>query len=134
MKKFKKIVIYVLVIFIIPCAMLWGSIKYVRDYKKTICDTSISLDEGYTLTLLAIGEPEWPFGSADGRLILENENEKISTVDFVLRNDGGMINSNCWNVTWYDEFVEVIISGKEQSDLQIILYFNGEVEREQLSE
>ena len=36
--------------------------------------------------------------------------------------------SSCWKVTWYDKYVEVILSGEEQSDEQVLLYFNCEVE------
>lgn len=69
-----------------------------------------------------IGEPDWPFGSVSGRLVLKKGKDKISQTDFELRNDGGNINSNCWKVTWYEDYVEIILSGKEQFDKQIILY------------
>ena len=39
-------------------------ISYTVNYKKTICDTSVSPDGKYELTLQAVGEPDWPFGSA----------------------------------------------------------------------
>lgn len=129
-----KIILRGLIIFITLIAVLWGSITYVTEYKKTICDISISSDEKFQLSLQAIGESGWPLGIAKGRLILEENEEKISQTDFELRNNGGSINDNCWKVTWYDEYVEVIISGSEQFDEQIILYFNGKKERKQLTD
>ena len=42
--------------------------------------------------------------------------------------------SNCWKVTWYEDYVEGILSGEEQADEQILLYFNGENERQQLTD
>ena len=54
--------------------------------------------------------------------------------DFELHNDGGSITSNCWKVTWYEDYVEVILSGKEQFDEQVILYFDGTKEIQQLTD
>ena len=42
--------------------------------------------------------------------------DKISQTDFELHNDGGSITSSCWKVTWYEDYVEVILSGEEQDD------------------
>ena len=80
------------------------------------------------MTLQAVGEPDWPFGPANGRLILKAGEDHISQTDFTLRDDGKKIRSSCWKVTWYDKYVEVILSGEEQSDEQVLLYFNCEVE------
>lgn len=134
MKHFIKVILYVLIIFIIIIVVFWGIITYEIKYKKRICDTSMSSGGEYKITLEAIGEPDWPFGASSGRLILEKNNDKISQIDFQLRNDGGSIDRDCWKVIWYDEYVEVILSGEEQLDEQIILYFNGEKERKQLAE
>lgn len=109
-------------------------ISYTVNYKKTICDTSVSPDEKYELTLQAVGEPDWPFGSASGRLILMEGQDKISQTDFELHNDGGSITSNCWKVTWYEDYVEVILSGEEQFDEQVILYFDGTKDIQQLTD
>lgn len=103
----------------------WFSISYTVNYKKTTCDTSVSPDGKYELTLQAVGEPDWPFGSASGRLVLMEGKDKISQTDFELHNDGGSITSSCWKVTWYEDYVEVILSGEEQFNEQVILYFDG---------
>ena len=108
--------------------------EYELNYKKTVCDTAISPDEKYQITLMAIGEPDWPFGSASGRLVLKEGKDKISQTDFELHNDGGSISSSCWEVTWYEDYVEVILSGEEQFDEQVILYFDGTKEIQQMTD
>ena len=39
-----------------------------------------------------------------------------------------------WEVTWYEDYVEVILSGEEQFDEQVILYFDGAKETQQLTD
>lgn len=72
-KTAKTIAVIVAVIFII-IAVFWVSIVYVRDYKVTEAATSESPDGKYELILQAVGEAEWPFGSADGRIVLMEGN------------------------------------------------------------
>ena len=119
------------------CAMvliLGISFSYITNYKKVSIDTSNSPDGKYELILQAVGEPDWPFGSASGQLVLKDGKEKVSETDFELRNDGGSISGNCWKVTWYEDYVEVILSGEEQFDEQVILYFDGTKEIQQLTD
>lgn len=134
MKKIIKFISgFVAVIFII-IVVIWGSFVYVSDYKITKADTSVSPDGSYELVLQAVGEADFPFGSASGRLVLYEGKNKISKADFELWDDGGCIRSSIWEVTWHEDYVEVILSGDEQSDEQIILYFDGEKESKQLAE
>ncbi|MCI8326200.1 MAG: hypothetical protein HFI37_00320 [Lachnospiraceae bacterium] len=125
MKKAIEVILCIFGVAIALIALFWFSIVYVTDYKKTTCDKSISSDKKFELTLQAIGEPDWPFGSASGRLLLEEGENKVSQTDFELRNDGGIISSRCWKVTWYEDYVEVVLSGEEQEDESIYLYFDG---------
>lgn len=130
MKKLKIVGAVVMLMLLV----FWFCISYPTNYKKTICDTSVSPDGKYELTLQAIGEPKFPFGLASGRLVLMESKDKISQTDFELRNDGGSITNNCWKVIWYEDYVEVILSGEEQFDEQIILNFNGTIDMKQLSD
>ena len=134
MKKIMKTVLYIMGLPIALFVVVLLCILYETNYKKTICDTSVSLDKIYKLELLTIGEPDWPFGAASGRLILKEGQDKISQIDFELHNDGGSITSSCWKVTWYEDYVEVILSGEEQFDEQIILKFDGTKEIQQLTD
>lgn len=110
------------------------SVYYAINCKKTFRDTSVSPDGKYHLSLVEIGEPAWPFGAASGRLILNEGNTIISQKDFELRNDGCSISSNDWAVTWNENHVEVILSGEEQSDEQICLYYDGAITRKLLTD
>ncbi len=134
MKKIMKFILgFVAVVFII-IIVLWGSFVYVSDYKITEADTSVSSDGTHKLVLQAVGEADFPFGSASGRLILYEGKSKISKADFELFDDGGCIRSSIWEVTWHEDCVEVILSGDEQPDEQIILYFAGRKEIKQLTD
>ena len=134
MKKYFKVIICFIGLVCAMILILGISFSYITNYKKVTIDTSNSPDGKYELTLQAVGEPEWPFGSASGRLILMEGKDKISQTDFELCNDGGWITSNCWKVTWYENYVEVILSGEEQFDEQVILYFDGTKEMQQLTD
>lgn len=134
MKKCLKVILCITGTIALIILIFWLCLHYEMNYKKTICDTAISPDEKYQITLMAIGEPDWPFGLASGRLILKEGKNRISQTDFELWNDGGNVSNGCWKVTWYEDYVEVILSGEEQSDEQVILYFNGGTDIQQLSE
>ena len=125
MKKRIRIALFVICVVIGMNFLLIGCFRYAVDHRKTIWDTSVSPDGKYELTLIEIGEPVWPFGPASGRLILNEGATKISQTDFELRNDGCSISSNDWAVTWNENYVEVILSGEEQFDERILLYFDG---------
>ncbi len=123
----------ILMIFI-TIAVFWGSLVYVSDYKITKTDTSVSPDGTYELVLQAVGEADFPFGSASGRLVLYEGKSRISKADFELFDDGKSIHSSIWEVTWHEDSVEVILFGDEQFDEQIILYFDGKKEIKQLTD
>lgn len=134
MKKIMKFVSAFVAVILIIIAVFWGSFVYVSDYKIAKADTSVSPDGTYELVLQAVGEADFPFGSASGRLVLYEGKSRISKADFELRDDGGSIRSSIWEVTWHEDSVEVILSGDEQFDEQIILYFDGKKERKQLTD
>ena len=134
MKKYFKVIICFIGLVCAMILILGISFSYITNYKKITIDTSNSPDRKYELTLQAVGEPDWPFGSASGRLVLMESKDKISQTDFELDNDGGSITSSCWKVTWYEDYVEVILSGEEQFDEQVILYFDGTKELQQLTD
>lgn len=132
MKKIIKFILGFVAVTSIIIAALWGSFVYVSDYKITEVDTSVSPDGSHELVLQAVGEADFPFGSASGRLILYEGKSRISKTDFELWDDGGCIRDSIWEVTWHENYVEVILSGDEQFDEQIILYFDGKKESKQL--
>ena len=133
MKKTILIILGILAALVLMIAIFWISFVYTEEYKVTERDTSVSPDGKYTLILQAVGEAAFPFGPAKGRLVLTEEGSTIVEDDFTLYDDGRAIQSNSWKVTWYDDYVEIILSGKEQFDEQVILYYDGRKEWTQLT-
>ena len=134
MKRIIKTVLCIICVVIGMNVLLAGCVYYITNSKKTLRDTSISPDGKYELSLVEIGEPAWPFGPASGRLVLNESDTTISKTDFELRNDGCSIGSNDWTITWNEDHAEVILSGEEQFDEQILLYFDGTTQRQTLTD
>ena len=104
--------------------------KLQEDNLRYICFAGwkIRIDtSGSRRTRLAFWFSKWTISLMEGK-------DKISQTDFELHNDGGSITSSCWKVTWYEDYVEVILSGEEQFDEQVILYFDGTKEIQQLTD
>lgn len=76
MKKHIRIALFAICVVIGMNFLLIGYFRYAVDHRKTI---SVSPDGKYELTLIEIGEPVWPFGSASGRLTLDNEDESTAS-------------------------------------------------------
>lgn len=85
----KKFMLCIMGSLIALFVVFWCCISYTVNYKKITCDTSVSPDGKYELTLQAVGEPDLLFGSASGRLVLMEGKDKISQTDLELHNDGG---------------------------------------------
>ena len=79
MKKHIRIALFAICVVIGMNFLPIGCFRYAVDHRKTIRDTSVSPDGKYELTLIEIGEPVWPFGSASGRLTLDNEAESTAS-------------------------------------------------------
>lgn len=127
MKAIKRIpwIVFAVLLLILT---FWLCFQYQTNYKITACDTSVSPDGKYSLTLQAVGEPDWPFGTSSGRLVLREGRKKISLTNFALRNDGAGISSRCWAVSWTDDHADVTLSGEEQENTCLRLYYDGSSE------
>ncbi|MBD5523441.1 MAG: hypothetical protein HDR04_03295 [Lachnospiraceae bacterium] len=128
MKKAFKIILEIIVTIIIIIAPFWMSFVYRTEYKIKTITTSISPDGTHELILQAVGEAAWPFGPANGRLILMENQQEVSKRYFTIRDDGGGVRDDSWAVTWHVDYVEVILFGEEQFDEQILLYYDGREE------
>lgn len=127
MKIFLKFVLAAAVLLLCGILIANGIFLYTSEWKISPVDTSISPDDTYQLKLLAIGEPDWPFGAASGRLTLSSGKNVIAKYDFRIHDDGAPIGPGSWQVAWQEEQVQVILSGSEQADEQVILSFDGKV-------
>ena len=101
---------------VIAAIIIWCS-------RPTLVDTSANGE--YTAELLAVSDPDWPFGSQEGRLALKKNGWTVCEKDFTLFNDGGAMKKSNWSVTWDDEKAAVVISGQEQPDAEYYLYYVG---------
>jgi len=134
MKKSMKIVVGVIAAVFIIAAVFWGSIVYMSDYKITTIDTSVSPDGTYELNLQTVGEVDLSSGSATGRLVLNEGKNEIAKAGITLYDDGRSIRSSSWEVIWHEDCVKVILSGEEQLDEQVTLYFDGKKDIKQLTD
>lgn len=120
--------LFVLTILLVFPALCLAGLVYLFEFRATDVDTSLSPDQEYSLTLKAVGEPLF-FDSAPGRLILQHQGKTVSSVNFKIADDGGSITPDKWKVTWNPDCVSVILSGSEQMDHQIQMYYNGEIKQ-----
>ncbi|MCD7863879.1 MAG: hypothetical protein LUG61_10330 [Lachnospiraceae bacterium] len=109
----RGIIIFISVLFVLPLAVLSGSLLYMTKYKVETIDMQQSPDGAYELKLQSVGEPYFPFGGAPGRLVLKENETVISRTRFEIANDGGPFTENAWKVTWLDDYVEIILSGQD---------------------
>lgn len=128
MKKAIIITATILGIFLITAAVLTGSFIYVTTYKVETVDMDQSPDGNYKLILESVGEPEWPFGRASGRLVLSSNGKVISKTDIKIPKDGNALCEGDLVATWYEKYVEVFLYTFEQEDKIVILYYDGKVE------
>lgn len=133
MKKARKKSLIIFGIFLITAFLLLGSVLYITCYRVTVVDTVRSKGGEYEAVLQEVGDPAWPFGSAPGRLVLKKEGRTLTKMDIDIANDGGHINDGNWKIAWRDDHVEIILSGEEQYDELVKLYYDGQVESCQLT-
>lgn len=101
---------------------------FVTQYQTESVDTSVSPDGKYTLALDSIGQPEFPYGSAHGRIALTRNGKKVSKAKIDLADDGCQINKESWKVNWKEDCVEVVLHACEQEDENWCFYFNGKID------
>ena len=128
MKTLGKYLIGILCVFL--CMVLLLIVAFIPEVslaEKELA-TYYSEDGTYQLLIYEIGEPEWPFGPATGRLVLSTENNQISKTDVDVFNDGGHTHSEDFDVSWSEDHVTVVVHGSEMPDETYILYFDGKTE------
>ena len=133
MKKARKNAIIIFGISLFTAFILLGSVLYITRYRVTVVDTVRSKEGTYEAVLQAVGDPAWPFGSAPGRLVLKKDGRTLSKTDIEIANDGGRINDGNWKVAWRDDRAEITLSGQEQYDELVKMYYGGQVESCQLT-
>lgn len=133
MEKTIKIVAITLGVLALIVFIPFVCLRYTTRYKEKLVDKTSSPDKQYILSMYSVGEPYWPFGGAPGRLILEMANSKVARAEFEIANDGARFDEDSWDVTWCSDRVEVVLSGNEQYDELVTMYFDGGAERKRLT-
>lgn len=129
-KKILKIAALIILLLVLIVAIFFGLLIYVLRYKIETKDQSESPDGAYTLFLQSVGTPFF-FGPSNGRLLLEEDGKKVSLYRFTLYDDGKVIRPESWQVFWKEEYVEVLLFGEEQNDVQVRLFYDGKSEEDE---
>ncbi len=111
-KKTVKRILAIILVILVAAAVVVGSIIYVRDYRKTKVFTSQSGSS--TMTVYMVGEPDFPFGKTDCRLVLKTKGKDTVKEDFSVANDGAVVTEENFSVEWKDNSVRLRVTGSEQ--------------------
>ncbi len=125
MKRKGKIVLVIAGIFAGLIIILAGCFWYVTNYRYTDIDMQASPDGRCQLTLQMRGEPEWPFGSTYGRIIVTYDNKIINKPEFEICDDGAMLREENWNIVWGVAGAQVTLTGSEQDTQTIQIMYDG---------
>lgn len=111
-KKTVKRILAIVLVVLIAAALVVGSIIYVRDYRKTKVFTSVSGTN--SMTVYMVGEPDFPYGKTDCRLVLKTKGKDTVKEDFPVANDGAVVTEENFSVEWKDNSVRLRVTGSEQ--------------------
>lgn len=126
-----KRIMQVVLALLFMCTLLYILLIFGLNYAVNTVDKSVSADGEYTLYLQSVGSPVF-FSPADGRLVLKKGHKKIASRKFTLADDGGAVRPEVWQVFWGEDYACAVISGDEQDDEWIVLYFDGNTYSERL--
>lgn len=128
MKRKIKMFLIIIGIFIGLMLILVGSFVYVTEFKYTDIDMQTSPDERCQLMLQMKGEPDWPFGSTYGRIIVKYDDKILKKVKFEIHDDGAILGKENWNVVWGVAGVWVTLMGSEQNDQVLQIMYDGTID------
>lgn len=118
-KKTVKRLLTIVLVVLVAAAVVVGSIIYVRDYRKTKVFTSQSGSS--TMTVYMVGEPDFPYGKTDCRLVLKTKGKDTVKEDFAVANDGAVVTEDNFEVEWRDNSVRLRVTGSEM-DITSFVY------------
>ena len=130
MRKNKIVLIILSTLFVIVIAFIGTFVLWWNGaFDKFIVREIVSYEEnGYTLIFQQLGDPQWPFGSTEVRLILKNQQGKIiNKYDTSIQDDGANAGErNIALVEWFEDRVIVILCASEMKDREITFSFKSE--------
>lgn len=126
MKRILKDIVVAIIITTVAASLLIAIITNIsRSLEKTIA-TSVSPDGVYELEFVEVGTA-FSFGPSSVRITLNKGSKRISAYDSTIHNDGGALTSENWYVNWKQDCVTAILSGKEQGNETVTIYFDGTI-------
>lgn len=125
-----KIVAIVCISIMIFIMLVVGIFIYQTKYKITQIGTYATSDGRYSVEIMQIGEPDFPFGAAHCKMELFAEGKSVSQYSFLVYDDGASAGTNNFEVYFQSENVQVIVSGSEQPDTIYRLFYDGNVTEE----
>ncbi len=125
-----KIIAIVCISIMILIMLAVGMIIYQTKYKVTQIETYTTSDERYSLEIMQIGEPDFPFGAAHCKMELFAGERFVSQYSFSIYDDGASAGMSNFEVYFQGENVQVIVRGSEQPDTIYRLFYDGNVTEE----
>ena len=116
MKRVKNnVLISIFVIFIILGIFIFW-FKYTTEFKVTNISQYTNPNNSYTILFQSVGEP-FLFGSEEVKITLfDNKKKKVTIIHGDISNDGGRASESNIKIKWFNDYVEIILSGDEQKD------------------
>lgn len=133
MNKIAKYVVIIAGILVMVVLLPLGYVRYKTRYETEQISTSTSPDGDYEIVIYSVGDPDFPFGAAHGRLVLKCKEKTVAYRSFEVANDGARFYDGDLETTWHGDRVEVVVSGSEQRDELVTLRFNGQTSSRRLT-
>ena len=133
MNKIPKYVVIIACILVMVVLLPLGYVRYKTRYEAEQISVSTSPDGDYELVIYSVGDPDFPFGAAHGRLVLKGKEKTVAYRSFEVANDGARFDESDLKTTWYIDRVEVVVSGSEQRDELVTMRFNGQTSSRRLT-
>ena len=89
---------------------------YETEYKLTTISRHTNPNNNYEILFQSIGEP-FLFGPDDVKItLLDDKKKEIQILLKSISNDGAPSSESSIKVEWFDDYVEITLSGCEQQD------------------
>lgn len=133
-RKINLIVVMFFYAIIVIFSMLLVGCAYTNPHSIRDIETKTSPDGKYEIIFQNVGLPDFPFGDSHAKIILKEGNKIITKQKFDVANDGVALVPGNWEVSWYQDCVQVVIKGSEQHNVLYTFTYDGEMDYEILEE
>ena len=125
-KKFKTALIVIIAVLACGGVLL---VLYLNGVFNRFFPTEVatveSPDGQYVLVYQQLGDPDWPYGATDVRLVLKDRNgKKLATVSLSIADDGSAASEqNIKSVEWKENEVVVVLQASEMADKEVVIRY-----------